>query len=328
MKKSNILILAFLVFLSGCKDFLDFAKNENREIYENKSLQGIVYFENDKLGELKSVSKKTLVYLSSDSKGSTFITKTETDSLGKFEFKFVPENLDNISIFSEKNIGGIKYTGNIKSTETEKEIILKPNYPGNSILVEVKDQNSGLNGVEIFLFANESQAKNIENEEPKNFVQKSTTNNLGKAIFYNLPSIQYFVVSKSNKVISNIETVDLRQTNSKPVVLNIIPKTPNPKLTLKVFDNIGDLISGIETFIFSSKISQANIFGKVVTNHIANGLTNSKGEIVFQDLPTNQNLYIAAKGYFIKNNKNDTTYTMIDVPLKLTKDTTFNVTLK
>ena len=66
----------------------------------------------------------------------------------------------------------------------------------------------------------------------------------------------------------------------------------------------------------------------MVTNHIANGLTNSKGEIVFQDLPTNQNLYIAAKGYFIKNNKNDTTYTMIDIPVRLTKDSTINVTLK
>ncbi|HLO42818.1 MAG TPA: hypothetical protein VK175_00720 [Leadbetterella sp.] len=319
MKKISLFIFIGILYLS-CEN--------NTQIFENESINGIVYFENEKLGELKTISTKTLVYLSPDSTGATFITKTETDSLGKFEFKFVPEKLDSVFIFSEKTIGGIKYTGKIKSTDPKKEIILKPNYPGNSILVEVKDQNSGLNGVEIFLFANESQAKNIENDEPKNFVQKATSNNLGKAIFYNLPSSQYYIASKSNMVISNIEIVDLRQSNSKSVVLNIIPKAPNPKLTLKLLDNIGDLLSGIETFIFSSKVSQANIFAKVVTNNIANGTTNNKGEIVFAELPINQNLYIASKGYFLKNNKVDTTFAILESPLKLTKDTTVSLSFE
>jgi hypothetical protein len=297
--------------------------NNETILFENKILEGTAFTENDFLGELKTISANTPIYLSLNSNGDSFISKTETDSQGKFEFNFIPKTTSPIFIFAEKKIEDVTYSASI--TSLESEIVLKPNYSKNYILVEVKDQNAGLNNVEVFLFSNENQAKQITNENPQNYVQKKNSNNLGKTIFYNLSISEYWVVSKHNKDISNIEKVDLKQALSKSILINIIPKTPTPQLTLKLVDKFGDFLHGVESFIFTSSLSQNNIFSKTVSGHIANGKTNNKGELVFQNLPTNQNLYIAAKEYFLKNNKIDTSYAILPFPIKLSKDTTISV---
>lgn len=257
---------------------------------------------------------------------------TKTDSLGKFEFEYFPsKNKKNLYLIAEKNIGGVKYrkVQNIKNESQTVNFSITPIYSGKQIVVTIKDNSDLINNAEIYLFISESQAKTIVNETPEGLIQtKQNSNQKGKAMFYNLTSSKYYIVSRLNKQYSKIEVIDLTNKDKVETLLSILPPTQSPKLNIKVLDGRGDVVSGIETYIFSSSLFLPNLKSNPVVGYIGFGKTNNKGEFQFSDLPLNQNLYIASKGYFLKNNKIDTTYAFLEKPIKLSKDTTISLLFK
>lgn len=320
--RKTIVLLAINTLLS-CKEGV---------LYISGSIKGEILIENNIL-ESEMLDKKNIeVYLSHDSTGSPYLIATKTDSLGRFEFKNYPsENKKNLYLIAEKNISSVKYrkVQYIKNESQNINFSIQPIYPGKQIVVTTKDNSDIINNAEVYLFVSESQAKTIVNQTPEGFIlPKQITNLKGKTIFYNLKPSKYYLVSRLDKQYSKIEAIDLTSKDKVQISLFILPPTQTPKLNIKVLDAKGDVLSGIETFIFSSSLFVPNLKSNPVVRYIGSGKTNSKGEFQCSDLPLNQNLYIGAKGYFIKNNKSDTTYAIMEAPLKLTKDTTVSLSFK
>ncbi|MCP9753890.1 hypothetical protein EGI26_01780 [Lacihabitans sp. CCS-44] len=320
--KKNVILLVILSFWS-CKE---------GDLYVSGSIKGEIKIQNNVL-ETEIQDKKNIdVYISNDSTGSPYLISTKTDSLGKFEFEYFPsKNKKTLYLIAEKNIGGIKYR-KVQNFNNESQIAnfsITPIYSGKQIVVTIKDNSDLINNAEVYLFISESQAKTIANENPEGLIQtRQNSNQKGKAIFYNLTSSKYYLVSRLNKQYSKIEVVDLTNKDKVEILLSILPPTQSPKLNIKVLDSQGDVVSGIETFIFSSSLFLPNLKSNPVAGYIGTGKTNNKGEYQFSDLPVNQNLYIASKGYFLKNNKIDTTYTFLEKPIKLSQDTTVSLLFK
>jgi len=184
MKKVYLFIfIAVSIILINCKGGDEFVPSK---------ANGTVYYQDNIIEGLKNLATEADVFISSNTEADPFITKFKADKEAKFTIDFEPKRQDLYLVGEWKDSRGILFKGNVKLLSSGTELMLSPRYPRGKIKVTVKDAGmQPVNGVEVYLFVNESLAGSVAAGAPKGFFKKETTDENGIAFFYDLAPNTY-----------------------------------------------------------------------------------------------------------------------------------------
>lgn len=249
---------------------------------------------------------KATVYLTNQSNNASdqYYYKVISDADGKFSFSHRPKNMEQLYIRAEITKDNIKYLSPALSMGIadlqSRTIVLEPAYPKGRIQVTLKDMQGPINGADVYLFVNETDAATIKNDVIQGTPEKKTTKNQGVAFFYNLEKGTYYVAAKRDKQIF-IRTasinVDKNYQAVNDLVLSVTPPTA-VQLQVKVLDaQINGLpLAGIEVYLFTSKTQADNFQSKPATTVIDATIpfkkTDLHGIASFSSLNVGTNYYV------------------------------------
>ncbi len=295
MKKATFAVLLALTYLFGCDD-----TNVYKQQEESVRLDTAFYADNI-LNTSQNIAPEATIYIADNSDAEPFFNQFKASKEGEYNIDFVPNRSGLFVVGQWKDSRGILFKGS-KTYESSEDLILYPRYPGGKIKVTVKDAGmQPVNGVEVYLFVNESLAGSVAAGDPKGFFKKETTNENGIAFFYNLGPKDYYVSGRrekqwfaTQKTTTSVGNNDFTTINSINATIST-PASPI-QLTITVEDAQQRPMFGSEVFVFTSEEQAKTVKGtKKPTGAVATQLTNVSGIASFNALEYNKDYFVIAR---------------------------------
>lgn len=294
-----IICTVIVIFIGSCDT------DKPGDFYVPTTIEGTIYLEDTILETPSKIARETTVYLSKNTTiDEPHLFEAKTDKEGKFKFEFKPEDGIICIIGKYTETDKIIYTNAVRVDEFSRnpKLILSPRYPRGKIKVTVKDASmQPVNGVEVYLFVNQSLAGSVAAGNPNGFIKKETTNENGIAFFYDLGPKDYYVAGRREKQWFAIQKTttsagDNDFTTINPIDATISTPASPIQLTITIQDAQQKPMFGSEVFIFTSeKQAETAKSAKKPTGAIATQLTNVNGKASFNALEYNKDYFVIAR---------------------------------
>ncbi|MEZ4901189.1 MAG: hypothetical protein R2822_05210 [Spirosomataceae bacterium] len=323
MKKSLSFVFIWTL-LATCKQGEEFIPSQYAQM---------VFYADTVLKSTQRVAPEADIFISNNAEADPFFTKGKADKEGEFSIDFVP-NINNLCVVGKwKDSRGVLFQG-YKKYESNEDLMLYPRYLGGKIKVTVKDASmQPVNGVDVFLFVNNTLAGSVAAGEAKGFIKKETTNESGIAFFYDLVPKTYYVAGRREKQVFDVKNTetkvsfnDYKTINELPVTLTT-PALAAVKLTITVQDAAQKPMFGSEVLVFTNAAqAETALSAKKPTGVVESQLTDAKGQAFFRTLADNADYFVVARDslYDAPTQKLRAAFSSV-TPLKTTATSTITI---
>lgn len=302
--KKIFLFIAISIILINCKRGDEFLPSKAK---------GTVYYQDNIIEGPKNIAPEATIYIADEQDAEPFFTQRKATKEGEYTIDFIPDHSKLFVVGEWKDSRGILFKDFQRYQSSSKkdvvvlpsrvDLVLSPRYPGGKIKVMVKDASmQPVNGVEVYLFVNESLAGSVAAGDPKGFFKKETTNENGIAFFYDLGPKDYYVAGRREKQSFAIQKTTTSVGNNDFTTINPINATiSTPASPIQLIITVNDApngkpMFGSEVFVFTSREQANTVKGsKKPTGAIATQLTNVNGKASFNALEYDKDYFVIAR---------------------------------
>ncbi|MFD2523096.1 hypothetical protein [Emticicia soli] len=202
--KKKLLLIIFVALMPilffQCED-----ESTGSGIYEEKTIQGTVYYQDTLLETPEKKAPEADIYLHADTIKNPYLYAIKADAEGKFELPYVLQKNTNYQIRGELKADNIVYKGAIfKTKDTGLKLLLTQETPATTLKIKLKLSDQPFYNAKVYLFTNKELLavhKDTSFNNVTGYTLQDSSNSRGVVLFKSLNNDEgnkYYIFTKYN----------------------------------------------------------------------------------------------------------------------------------
>lgn len=199
--------LLLIIFIALMPVLFFQCENESTSngIYEEKTIEGTVYYQDTLLETPERKAPEADIYLHEDTVKNPYLYTIKANTEGKFELPYVLQKSTNYQIRGEFKADNVVYKGFIsKTNDTGLKLLLTQETPLTTLKIKLKLSDQPFHNAKVYLFTNKELLAVHKDTSVNNitgYTLQDSSNSRGVVLFKNLNNDagnKYYIFTKYN----------------------------------------------------------------------------------------------------------------------------------